>query len=193
MNLSQEILDRFDQGMKQAIAAGVVEPTAMDLATCINNCPESRTVLLKGLDARGFVFYTNLESRKGQTLKANPVAALTFLWLEIAQQVLVRGQVELVSDQEADEYFASRPRGSQVGAWASRQSQPLDSRATLEHRVAELEQRFASGPVPRPEFWSGYRVLPEWVEFWYGQESRLHDRFLYQNIDGQWQPSRLYP
>ncbi len=193
MRISQDILDRFNSGFQQAERNGVIEPTAMVLATAHQSQISCRTVLLKGLDGRGFVFYTNLTSRKGLQLVHNPQAALTFLWREIQQQVLVEGKVEKVSDQEADAYFARRSRGSQIGAWASKQSQVMAKPGDLSARVAEYEKRFEGESVSRPSHWSGFRVVPDMVEFWYGQDCRLHDRFRYQWQDDGWDMVRLYP
>ena len=157
--------------------------------------PSARTVLLKGLDERGFVFYTNFESRKGRQLAGNPQAALLFHWKMIREgvQVKVEGTVEPVTAAEADAYFSVRPRPSQIGAWASLQSQTLPSREEFERRIAEMEARFEGVEVPRPPHWSGFRVVPELVEFWYGARYRLHERQRYERVDGQWQRRMLYP
>ena len=194
MNFPTEVSERFEQAMQAAKAAGEPEPTAMSLATALPTGNVSvRTMLLKDFDATGFVFYTNTLSNKGRQLAENPHAALCFIWKSIFQQVLVEGAVEPVTAAEADAYFASRPRGSQIGAWASLQSGQLDSRDTLEKRVAEYEQKFSGMDVPRPPHWSGYRVLPQMIEFWYGMESRLHDRFRFTLTNGEWVRNRLYP
>jgi len=167
---------------------------AMTLATtATDGRPSARVVLLKGLDERGFVFYTNLESRKSTELLANPHAALCFLWKSLNRQVRVEGFVELATDGEADAYFASRPRDSQIGAWASDQSQPLASRAELERRVDEFSRRFGEGEVPRPPYWSGFRVVPQRVEFWQERPSRLHDRILFIREGDAWRRERLFP
>jgi pyridoxamine 5'-phosphate oxidase len=167
---------------------------AMTLATATaDGRPSARVVLLKGFDEHGFVFYTNLASRKSTELFANPYAALCFLWKSMNRQVRVEGPVERVADDEADAYFASRPRDSQIGAWASDQSRPLDSRAELERRVAAFSDRFGEGRVPRPATWSGFRVLPRHLEFWQERPFRLHDRLLFIREGEGWRRERLFP
>ncbi|HTL95478.1 MAG TPA: pyridoxamine 5'-phosphate oxidase [Gemmatimonadaceae bacterium] len=174
--------------------ARLPEPTAMTLATVDDaGRPSARIVLLKEVDARGFVFYTNYESRKGRELLAHPWAALCFHWQPMERQVRVEGPVERVTDAEADAYFASRARMSRVGAWASRQSATLESDAELQHRVRDVEARFAGGDVPRPPNWSGFRVVPQRIEFWRGRPHRLHERFLYERDDTGWRVRRLFP
>lgn len=195
-DLYRDALETFNALLAEAKASGEPEPTAMTLATLgAHGRPSARVVLLKAVDERGFVFYTNFDSRKGRQLAANPQAALTFLWKQLRQgvQVRIEGTVEPVSAAEADAYFASRPRESQLGAWASLQSQVLDSRATFDARYADYEREFAGGEVPRPPHWSGFRVAPEWIEFWYGAAFRLHERRVYQRVDGQWHTQMLYP
>jgi pyridoxamine 5'-phosphate oxidase len=170
------------------------EPTAMTLATVgADGQPSARLVLLKAVDDRGFVFYTNLRSRKGRELAENPRAALTFHWQPLELQIRIEGIAEQVDDEEADEYFATRERGSQIGAWASDQSEPLPHDADLDARVAEAERRFAGRAVPRPPHWSGYRVIPERVEFWRNRPSRLHERRLFERAGAGWRESLLYP
>ncbi|XXY51560.1 pyridoxamine 5'-phosphate oxidase [Sorangium sp. So ce269] len=170
------------------------DATAMTLATAdASGRPSARMVLLKGIDDRGFVFFTNYFSRKAVELEANPFAALCIHWAKAAEQIRVEGRVERVTEAESDAYFATRPRGSQIGAWASRQSAPLPSREQLIERVREIEARFEGRPVPRPEFWGGYRVVPERIELWRGQESRLHDRVVYHRDGDGWRVERLYP
>jgi pyridoxamine 5'-phosphate oxidase len=170
------------------------EPTAFALGTVdAAGRPAVRILLLKGVDERGFVFYTNLDSRKGRDLIETQRAALCFHWPHLEQQVRVEGRAEPVSDAEADAYFASRPRGSQIGAWASIQSQPMQEPGDLETRVAEMTDRFDGQPVPRPPHWSGFRVVPDRIEFWHGMPSRLHERELYTRADGGWRAERLYP
>jgi pyridoxamine 5'-phosphate oxidase len=155
--------------------------------------PSVRAVLLKGADARGFVFYTNLESRKAGELAANPHVALAFHWKSLARQVRVEGDAAPVTDQEADAYFATRPRESRIGAWASDQSRPLDSRATLERRFAEAERRYDGREVPRPADWSGFRIIPQLVEFWQERPHRLHDRIVFTRDGEGWRKQRLFP
>lgn len=170
------------------------EPTAMALGTVgADGQPAVRIVLLKAVDGRGFVFYTNLDGRKGRELRANPRAALCFHWQVLEEQVRVEGEVELVSDEEADAYFASRPRGSQLGAWASRQSEAIATDGDLERRLAEAEALYAGGSVPRPPHWSGFRLVPSRIEFWHNQPSRLHVRNRYDRDGDGWRVTTLYP
>jgi pyridoxamine 5'-phosphate oxidase len=185
----------FDAWMAEAAAAEPNDPNAMALATVgADGMPSVRMVLLKGVDPRGFVFFTNLESRKGEQLAAAPAAALCFHWKSLRRQVRVEGPVERVADAEADAYYASRPRGSRIGAWASRQSRPLASRAALEADVAAVEARHPDDDIPRPPFWSGFRVLPRRMEFWADRPFRLHDRHLFTGSTGTgWTTGRLYP
>lgn len=186
----------FSEWLDDARRAIAVDPNAVTLSTVgANGRPSSRVVLLKALDARGFVFYTNLGSRKASEALGQGVAALCFYWRELEKQVRAEGRVERVSDAEADAYFATRARGSQVGAWASLQSQVLPSREELEARVREVEQRYAGVPIPRPPHWSGLRVVPDRIEFWISRPNRLHERTLYRRErDGDpWTVERLYP
>ncbi len=183
----------FGEWFDEAIASGAVEPNAMVLATADESGrPSARIVLLKGIDERGFAFYTNLESRKARELAANPHAALCFGWLELERQVRVEGTVEPVERHESEAYWRSRPRESQLSAWASPQSSVVGSRADLERDVAEIAARFGD-VVPLPEFWGGLRVVPETVEFWQGGPGRLHDRLLYRRADDDWTIERLAP
>jgi len=187
-------IQRFSDLFERAKKAVPVDPNAMVVATVGDGGrPSARVVLLKDFDARGFVFFTNHESRKGRELRAHPFAALCFYWAPLEEQVRIEGRVERVSDAEADAYFHSRPRGSQVGAWASLQSQPLSSREELDARVAEVEARHAGGEVPRPPHWSGFRVVPDRIEFWHARVSRLHDRHVYLREAGGWRTEMLYP
>ena len=195
-DLYAEALATFRELLEAARASGDSEPTAMTLATANREGrPSARTVLLKSCDERGFVFYTHVASRKGHDLHDNPRAALLFHWKMLAQPVQVRieGGVDIVSDAEANDYFASRPRMSQIGAWASRQSETLDAREIFEVRLAEAEREFEGRDVPRPSGWTGYRVIPDGFEFWYGADFRLHERQRYDLRDGEWSKRMLYP
>jgi len=194
LRLSGEIIDEFNKAFKKARVSGEPEPTAMVLATSDGEgMVTSRTVLLKALDEDGFVFFTNTHSTKGRQLAACPRAAATFLWKASGVQVQLVGSVTRVSDEAADAYFSTRDRGSQIGAWASRQSEPLDSRETLLQRVKELEFQYQGEEVPRPPWWAGFVLSPETVEFWTQREFRLHDRFLYSQQNGVWNKQRLNP
>jgi pyridoxamine 5'-phosphate oxidase len=184
---------QFHAWLREALAAEVPEPTAMTLATVDDEgSPSARIMLLKALDERGFVFYTNYESRKGHELASRPLAALTFFWKELERQVRIEGAVEKVSAAESDEYFASRPLGSRIGAWASTQSATIASRPWLEARVKAAEAQYGESP-PRPPHWGGFRVIPDWLEFWQGRQSRLHDRIAYTREASGWVVSRLSP
>ena len=187
-------LEQFTRWFDEACGAPVQEPNAMTLATVdAAGQPAARTVLLKGIDRRGLTFYTNLESRKAGELAVNAKAALLFWWPPHARQVRFEGTIEPVADAEADAYFAARPRGSQIGAWASAQSSVIADRAALEAAEQEIVARFAGDPVPRPPFWGGYRLVPERVEFWQGRINRLHDRLRYTRRGEGWQIDRLAP
>ncbi|TQV82006.1 pyridoxamine 5'-phosphate oxidase [Denitrobaculum tricleocarpae] len=184
----------FDTWLEEAGESEINDPTAMSLATVgPDGMPSSRMVLLKGVDSRGFVFYTNFESRKGEQLQANMKAALLFHWKSLRRCVRIEGEVEIVTCEEADAYFASRPRQSQIGAWASQQSRPLEGRFELEKRVAIYAAKHAVGTVPRPDYWSGFRVLPQRIEFWQDGAFRLHDRLVYNRSGESWTTERLYP
>jgi pyridoxamine 5'-phosphate oxidase len=188
-----EPLEQFEQWYAGAVAAGVVEPEAMALATAsADGMPSVRFVLLKGIDARGVEFFTNYESRKGRELIANPRAALAVLWKPLQRQVRLEGAVEVLSPEESDEYFASRSRDSQLGAWASAQSEAIPDREWLEARLRDADAQYP-GEVPRPPHWGGFRLLPSTIEFWEGRPSRLHDREVFTRVDGEWVASRLSP
>lgn len=186
---------QFATWMTDALDAGLAFPNAMTLATASpDGGPSARTVLLKGFDDRGFVFFSNYESTKGRQLASNPRAALVFYWFELERQVRITGRVDRVSEAESDEYFASRPPGSRIGAWASRQSEVIADRSALEQAASEVRSRFPDGDIPRPPHWGGYRLLPEEVEFWQGRADRLHDRLRYRrDLEGAWLLERLSP
>ena len=184
----------FGQWFAAARKAGILLPEAMTLATAsADGAPSARMVLLKGFDERGFEFYTNLGSRKADELTANPRAALCFHWGVLQRQVRIEGDVTQLSRKASAAYFRTRPRGSQVGAWASRQSQPLEDREMLARRVREIEKRFEGGEVPLPDFWGGYMLEPQRIEFWQGRADRLHDRLLFQREGDGWSSRRLHP
>ncbi|MBY4795310.1 pyridoxamine 5'-phosphate oxidase [Burkholderia multivorans] len=187
---------QFDRWFNEALAAKLPEPNTMTLATVgADGRPSARIVLVKGVDERGFVFFTNYESRKGRDLAAHPYAALLFYWIELERQVRIEGRVEKTSADESDRYFASRPVGSRIGAWASEQSAVIDSRATLEAREKAFSERYGDD-LPRPPHWGGYRVVPDTLEFWQGRPSRLHDRLVYTRDAAAphgWTISRLSP
>ncbi|HJR58214.1 MAG TPA: pyridoxamine 5'-phosphate oxidase [Vicinamibacterales bacterium] len=179
---------------KERAEAHQVDTAPVTLATAdLTGQPSARMVLLRGADERGFAFFTNFNSRKGRELEANPKAALCIHWVTLDEQIRVEGSVERLPDHESDAYFSSRPRGSQLGAWASAQSDVLPSRETLEEKYREIERRFDGKPVSRPPFWGGYRIVPTRIEFWYGRPDRLHDRVLYVRHGSAWTIERLYP
>jgi pyridoxamine 5'-phosphate oxidase len=188
-------IKQFQTWFQQALFAQIKEPNAMTLATCApDGKPSARMVLLKDFNEQGFVFYTNYESTKGQHCLKNSWAALVFWWVELERQVRIEGQVEKVSPQESDAYFHSRPRSSQLGAWASNQSQTIENREILELKLAELEEKYTNKEIPRPSYWGGFRVVPKTIEFWQGRSSRLHDRLHYRlQKDGSWLRERLSP
>lgn len=194
-DLDADPIVQFRCWLEDALATDPLEPTAMVLATVgEDGQPSARVVLLKGCDERGFVFYTNYESRKGQELARHPKAALTFFWPVLDRQVRIEGAVEKTERAESEAYFRSRPPASRLGAWASRQSAVLPSREALEEAVREATERFADGDIPLPDFWGGYLLRPAAIEFWQGRESRLHDRFRYERQPGRgWTISRLSP
>ena len=186
---------QFRQWFDRAVAANLLHPNAMTLATATpDGRPSARIVLLKDFNEDGFVFYTNFHSRKGQELDQNPSASLVFWWPELERQVRIEGRVEKVANDEADGYFKTRPRGSQLAAWASEQSQRIDDRARLERRFSELAAKYQDREIPRPPNWGGYRLQPRSIEFWQGRSNRLHDRLRYVlSEDGDWQLERLAP
>jgi pyridoxamine 5'-phosphate oxidase len=194
-DMGPDPISQFRLWFDEVAQGDVREPNAMTLATAsADGRPSARMVLLKGVDARGFAFYTNYESRKGEELSAHPYAALVFFWVQLERQVRVEGAIERVSAEESDAYFASRPEGSQLGAWASQQSAVLPDRGPLEARYEELRAQYTGHDIPRPPFWGGFRVVPETVEFWQGRENRLHDRLRYRRQDdGSWVIERLSP
>ncbi len=194
-DLADDPISQFRAWLEEVVKADISDPSAMCLSTAdASGQPSQRIVLLKGFDARGFVFYTNLKSQKAWDITANPKASLLFPWHFLERQVIVRGDVLSLTDAEADDYFRSRPRDSQIAAWASHQSDAIVSRQVLEDSFEAFHEKFAGQDVPRPAFWGGYRVVPHAVEFWQGRASRLHDRFVYRSMgDGEWQIERLSP
>ena len=191
----EEPFGQFAAWMTAALDAGLAFPNAMTLATASpDGHPSARIVLLKGFDERGFVFFSNYESTKGRELASNPRAALVFYWFELERQVRITGEVDRVAERESDEYFASRPVGSRVSTWASRQSEVIGDRSALEQAAAEVKSRYPAGDIPRPPHWGGYRLVPNEVEFWQGRADRLHDRLRYRRTgDGDWLLERLSP
>jgi pyridoxamine 5'-phosphate oxidase len=193
-SLYLEAINAFQEKYARTAELGVREPSAMSLATVdANGQPSIRTVLLRGIDERGFVFFTNSQSRKGEQMTGNPQVALTFYWDAWAEQVHVEGRVEIIPDSESDEYWKTRARLSQIGAWGSDQSRPLSGRDEFMASVAEIEKRFEGQDVPRPPHWFGYRVVPHRIELWSGREGRLHERFVYEANGISWTKQMLYP
>jgi pyridoxamine 5'-phosphate oxidase len=194
-DVASDPIEQFRSWFDEVLAADLHEPNAMTLATATpEGRPSARVVLLKGFDERGFVFYTSYVGRKSEELETNPNCALVFYWGELERQVRVEGRASRVSEEESDEYFGSRPRGSRLGAWASEQSRPVEGRGALEERLRGLEAEYEWREVPRPPFWGGYQVEPEVIEFWQGRENRLHDRLVYRRSDnGEWGRERLQP
>ena len=191
--LDNDPFKQFSLWFSQAIKSGIAEPSAMSLATADEKEIGIRTVLLKHFDDKGFVFFTNYGSKKSEQIEVNPQAALLFPWLELERQVKIFGNVEKITTLESIKYFASRPKDSQLGAWASKQSATISSRSLLISQFESMKNKFSKGEVPLPDFWGGYRVIPDSIEFWQGRESRLHDRFIYQRSDNGWNISRLSP
>ena len=197
MNLEEldpDPIVQLQRWLDDAVTEGLPHPTAMSLATADETGrPSARHVLLKGLDERGIEWHTNYESRKGRDLAANPHACVVFPWFAMWRQATAAGHVDKVSAEDSDAYFASRDRGSQLGAWASPQTQDIPDRGWLERRVAEFDEQFKGQEIPRPPHWGGYRLRPDWVDFWYSQPDRLHDRFRYERAAGGWVIHRLAP
>ncbi len=193
-DLARDPFRQFEKWFAEAGAAKIAEPNAMVLATATKDGrPSSRTVLLKGVDGRGFVFYSNYESRKGRELEANPHAALTFSWVAMERQVIIEGSVTKIAREESEAYFHSRPRASQLGAWVSAQSSIIPDRRVLEDSLKVLEQKYAGQEVPLPPSWGGWRLAPEIIEFWQGRRNRLHDRLRYRRVKDGWTIERLAP
>lgn len=194
-DLNADPFTQFDLWMREAIEMEILEPNAMSLATADGSGrPNLRTVLLKGFDQRGLVFYTNYESAKARDITANPRVALSFTWLPLERQMIIRGTAKKITAPESLKYFLSRPRDSQIGAWASRQSEVISTRSVLETKFAEMKAKFLRGDVPLPDHWGGYRIVPESFEFWQGRPNRIHDRFRYQSASGDgWKVERLMP
>ncbi len=192
-SVDQNPHEQFRRWFDEAVSAEVLEPNAMVLSTVGEEGPFQRTVLMKALDQRGIVFYTNYKSRKAQHIEANPRVSVLFPWYPLERQVMVAGKVKRISKAESLKYFASRPIGSQLGAWVSQQSQIISTRSLLESKLAEMKQKFKEGKVPLPDFWGGYLIEPDYFEFWQGRKNRLHDRIQYKLDDSQWKLDRLSP
>ena len=191
-DLNDSPIEQFSLWFSQAMEANIVEPSAMSLATSDDSIG-IRTVLLKYFDEKGFVFFTNYESKKSKQIQQNPQAAILFPWLALERQVKIIGTVEKITKLESFKYFSSRPKDSQLGAWASQQSSRISSRLVLAEQFASMKKKFSAGEIPLPDFWGGYRVTPKSIEFWQGRENRLHDRFIYELSDDKWIISRLSP
>ena len=191
-DLNSSPIEQFSLWFSQAMDADIIEPTAMSLATSDESIG-IRTVLLKYFDDKGFVFFTNYESKKSRQIQKNPQAAILFPWLALERQVKIIGRVEKISNLESLKYFSSRPKDSQIGAWASEQSARISSRSVLIEQFASMKKKFTKGDIPLPDFWGGYRVVPQSIEFWQGRANRLHDRFIYERQESEWTISRLSP
>ncbi len=193
-DLTESPLELFEKWFKQAMDADIPDASAMTLATVsVEGKPTQRTVLLKLFDEKGFIFFTNYSSQKSHQISENPNVSLLFPWTQLERQIEINGTAEKISTAESLKYFLSRPRGSQLGAWASAQSSPISSRQILESQLNKIKNKFTQGEIPLPDFWGGYRVIPETIEFWQGGENRLHDRFEYTNHNGNWKIERLQP
>lgn len=193
-NLSESPFEQFEKWFDQTVKADIPDPCAMSLATVsTDGKPTQRTVLLKTFDKKGFVFFTNYKSQKSQQIGENPNVSLLFPWTELERQVEINGKAEKISSAESLKYFITRPRGSQLGAWASNQSSHINTRALLESQLQKMKDKFSKGEIPLPDFWGGYRVVPEAIEFWQGGEDRLHDRFEYLRSQSGWEINRLEP
>ncbi len=194
LDVLQNPIKQFEVWFKNALDSKVKEPNAMQVSTINrNNRPTNRTVLLKSIENDGFVFYTNYNSNKGAEIENNPFGAITFLWLDLERQVRIEGIISKVSDEESDEYFAQRPRGSQIGAWVSNQSEVIEDREVLEKSQKYFEEKFKDISIPRPNHWGGFKLVPDKIEFWQGRSSRLHDRILYTLSENVWKIERLSP
>ena len=191
-DLNSSPIEQFSLWFSQAMDADIIEPTAMSLATSDESIG-IRTVLLKYFDDKGFVFFTNYESKKSRQIQKNPQAAILFPWLALERQVKIIGRVEKISNLESLKYFSSRPKDSQIGAWASEQSARISSRSVLIEQFASIKKKFTKGDIPLPDFWGGFRVVPQSIEFWQGRANRLHDRFIYEREESEWTISRLSP
>ena len=191
-DLKSNPVEQFSLWFSQAMDAEIIEPTAMSLATSDDSIG-IRTVLLKYFDENGFVFFTNYESKKSKQIQKNPQAAVLFPWLALERQVKIIGKVEKISNLESFKYFSSRPKDSQIGAWASEQSSRISSRSVLIKQFSSMKKKFSKGEIPLPEFWGGYRIVPQSIEFWQGRANRLHDRFIYERQENEWTISRLSP
>ncbi len=194
MTMNNDPFEQFELWFKEAQEANIIEPNAMSIATASSEGEITiRTVFLKYFDTNGFVFFTNYESKKAQQIAENPNVALLFPWLKLERQVKIMGTAEKISAAESFKYFATRPRGSQIGAWSSKQSSVISSRSVLLNKFEEIKQKYKDGKIPLPSFWGGFRVIPKKIEFWQGKTNRLHDRFLYTNMNNSWKIERLSP